>query len=216
MSWVWDLLSLRFLHDIQADLASEKYMCEAYKRAKGVEAVAQYYCEILLLITTYYPWNILAPFLPPHPGSSDASCIYCPWGGLLLQKWREMSQCSVSKFQNRALNLPVEKIDWEKSFWSLKTYILTTKSHGGCHWYRFRQKQQWWSSRFSYSEERVGADNNIEKKVSEKELYSLPTSSLLSCQREAILEFPNNGGALRENVVCPTSRQEPRELGNPS
>lgn len=113
-SSVWDLLSLRFLHDIQADLASEKYMCETYKRAKGVPQ-AQYYCEILLLITTYYPWNILAPFLSPHPGSSECLLYLLPSGrAVTTEMKREMSQCSVSKFQNRAVNLAVEKV--EKKF----------------------------------------------------------------------------------------------------
>lgn len=102
---------MRFLHDIQADAASEKCVCEAYKRAKGVETVAQYYCEILLLITMYYPWNILAPLLSPHPGSSECLLYLLPLGrAVTTEMKREMSQCSVSKFQNRALNLPVEKI----------------------------------------------------------------------------------------------------------
>lgn len=108
---------MRFLHDIQADLASEKDMYEAHKKSKGVEAVAQYYCEILLLITTYYPWNILAPFLSPHPGSSECLLYLLPSGrAVTTEMKREMSQCSVSKFQNRALNLLVEKIGREKVF----------------------------------------------------------------------------------------------------
>ena len=44
---------------------------------------------------------------------------------------------------------------------------------------------------------------------------SLSTSLLLSYEWEAILELPNNDGDLRENVMCPTSCQEPCEMVNP-
>lgn len=103
---------MRFLLDIQAELASEKYMCGAYERAKGVEAGAQRYCEILLWVSTHYVWNILPPFLSSNPGSTECFLHLQPSaeGCYYRNEKRKMSQCSVDKFQNRALNLLAEKV----------------------------------------------------------------------------------------------------------
>ena len=85
---------------------------------------------MLLLIITSYSWNILPPPLSPNPGSSEQCFQYLlpPGEGCYYRnEKKKMSQCSVYKFQNRALDLIVGKKNRLR-----KKRFFESQKHGVC------------------------------------------------------------------------------------